>query len=223
MDTTADEHCPLHELRARFCKLWERCAPSDTMAAPEPVWTELIRLYSQPERQYHTPRHLCHCLQQLDLASALMEDPGAVEIALWFHDIIFEPDAPDNEAQSAALFRRAADKQFPQDCIDKVSDMILATVHCEPPQAQDARYLCDIDLSSLGFPWERFLEDSAAVRAEQTGTTDAQFYSAKIRFFSSLLERPSIFLTDFFRNRYERGARENMQHHIVQLGAQGHT
>jgi signal-transduction protein with cAMP-binding, CBS, and nucleotidyltransferase domain len=44
------------------------------------------------------------CLAQLDLAKHLLKDADAVEMALWFHDLIYDPCAPDKESKSAERF-----------------------------------------------------------------------------------------------------------------------
>lgn len=222
---TRTDHSPALDdaLKARFCALWNRCSLPQTGSNSAVVWTALIASYSEPWRHYHTIEHLGQCLQQLDLTSSFMDDPAVVEIALWFHDIIHQPDASDNEEKSAELFKRTAGKRFPTDFVENVSKSILATVHRDPPQGQDARYLCDIDLSSLGSPWEQFLKDSNALRAEHSATADAVFYSEKIGFLNTLLERPAVFLTDFFQARYEQAARENIGRYITQLQADGYT
>ncbi len=210
-------NCSLNALKPRFHSLWDRCSRPANRIGPAIVWSELVQSYEEPWRHYHTAGHLCHCLQQLDLAAALMDDSAAVEIALWFHDIILLPDAADNEEKSAARFRHNAGDSFPPAFVERVSNMILATRHRDLPLEHDTRYLCDIDLSSLGSPWEEFLSDSTAVRAEQPGTADAPFLAAKVGFFNALLERPAIFLTDFFQARYEQSARENIRQYIAQL------
>ena len=215
--------CALSALKKRFFELWNRCSLPGTNADPTVVWAGLIESYKEPWRQYHIAEHLCHCMQQLDLTSSLVEDAAAVEIALWFHDVIIKPDASDNEAKSAELFRHTAEKHLPPGFVNRVSNLILATEHRDPPQGLDARYLCDIDLSSLASPWEQFLKDSTTLKTEQSGIADAQFYPAKIRFLSTLLERPAVFLSEFFQARYERAARENIQRYITQLEADGYT
>ncbi|MEN8108156.1 MAG: hypothetical protein ABFS22_09135 [Pseudomonadota bacterium] len=222
IDRTDTSYSP-EALKARFCGLWNHLSLPETGSDPTVVWAELIDSYNEPWRQYHAAKHLSHCLQQLDLASFLMENPVAVEMALWFHDIILQPNASDNEEKSAELFKRTAGKHFSPGFVEEVSNQILATVHGDPPQEQDARYLCDIDLSSIGSPWEQFLKDCAALRVEQSGTADAQFYPAQIAFLNNLRERPTIFLTDFFQARYERAARENIGRYITQLATDGYT
>ena len=215
--------CALHKLNARFFDLWKRCSSDQDRAESRVVWATLTESYNEPWRHYHTAEHLCHCMQQLDLVWSLLEDPAAVELALWFHDIVLQPDGTDNEQKSADRFQRAAGQHFPADFIENVIGLILATVHDKAPRQQDARYLCDIDLSSLGSPWKQFLTDSTAVRTELSATSDEMFYAAKVRFFNALLDRPTIFFTDFFQSRYERSARNNIQRYIVQIEADGHA
>ncbi|TIU46557.1 MAG: hypothetical protein E5W19_25905, partial [Mesorhizobium sp.] len=65
--------------------------------------TELSVLYHAAGRHYH---NLAHIEAMLTLAGdyrTLLDDPEAVEAAIWFHDAIYDSRAKDNEAQSAAL------------------------------------------------------------------------------------------------------------------------
>ena len=68
----------------------------------------LIARYEEPHRRYHTVQHLDECFARLDDAHALAEHIHEVELALWFHDAVYDPRRPDNEAQSAALPVRKA-------------------------------------------------------------------------------------------------------------------
>ena len=61
------------------------------------VWPNLSRHYAEPHRHYHTLTHIFRCLRQLDAAKSLIEAPDAVEIAVWFHDVVHDPEACDNE------------------------------------------------------------------------------------------------------------------------------
>ncbi len=207
------------KLKARFYALWNRCLLPAMEAIPVHVWQDLIRHYAEPHRRYHTASHLAYCLQQLDLAKSLMEDPEAVEMAIWFHDVVNNPDAHDNEQRSEELFERAAGSYFEQGFVNKVSALILATAHREVPHNLDERFICDIDFSSFGFPWEQFLWDCDAIRAEQAKSPDELFYAAKLKFLKGLLKRPTIFLTEFFHARYESTARDNIQRYIARLEA----
>jgi len=143
-----------------------------------------------------------------------LQSPDAVELAVWFHDVIHEPGATDNEARSAELLRQVAGKHMAPGRIERIEELILATTHLETPKRPDARILSDIDLSSLGAPWPRFLDDSAALRAEQPDVPDADNRREKQRFLGSLVERDAIYYTDSFRERYESAARRNIQRYL---------
>ena len=204
----------------RFQALWNRCeAPSD----PRPVFEDLLCRYCEPHRIYHRCTHLVHCFRQLDLAYTLIQDPDAVEMALWFHDAIYTPRSSDNEKESAELFVRAAGDHFQPSFISKVYELILVTAHKELAQESDKQFIADIDLSSFGVDWEEFLRDTKALREEQADSSDAMFYPAHAKFLNSLLGRPRIFGTVFFYGRCEQRARENITRLLVDLMRKGYT
>jgi predicted metal-dependent HD superfamily phosphohydrolase len=196
-------------LKTRFTALWQRCLlPGSPMETGE-MWKRLDRRYREPHRHYHDPNHLAHCLAELDLAGDRVARPDRVEMAIWFHDVINEPGERDNEALSAEYFRSKADGMVATDFIDAVVELILVTTHQQPPDDPDQQFICDIDLASFGLPWECFMRDSDAVKAEFPGT-DSEYFRAKARFLDAMLKRPRIFYTDFFHDRYEQQARENI-------------
>jgi predicted metal-dependent HD superfamily phosphohydrolase len=196
-------------LEERFARLWRRCLVPGASSDAGVIWSLLAQQYSEPHRFYHDREHLAHCLDELDLAASLVGHPDQVEMAIWFHDVINEPGARDNEERSAEYFRRLAGNLFDKEFIDAVADLILVTTHREAPSLPDQRFICDIDLTSFGCPWECFLRDSSAVKAEFTGTEE-EYYRGKEAFLRAMLGRSRIFLTDFFNQRYELQARENI-------------
>jgi predicted metal-dependent HD superfamily phosphohydrolase len=197
-------------LKDRFQRLWMRCATSQDMNDAKTAWSIVEARYSEPHRHYHDKQHLAHCLDQLDLAADIVEDPCQVEMAIWFHDLINDPGQATNEQQSADHFRRLAAGAMAPDFIDAVAELILVTTHREKPPGKDQQFICDIDLASFGCPWECFMRDSKAVKAEFTGT-DEEYYRGKTTFLHAMLQRRRIFLTDFFNDLYEQQARENIQ------------
>ena len=86
----------------RFVELWRRLGVSDTWARE--LFAEVDAHYGSAGRHYHTGGHIEHCLARFDEIRHLLEHPDAVELALWFHDVIYELGADDNERQSAAYF-----------------------------------------------------------------------------------------------------------------------
>lgn len=72
---------------------WERLGAP----APEALFDQLAFAYSEPHRKYHTVQHLLECFALFD---QVRNEPGntvSVELALWFHDAVYDTHAPDNE------------------------------------------------------------------------------------------------------------------------------
>ena len=208
-------------LEQRFTALWCRCLVPGASSDAGAIWSLLVQHYSEPHRFYHDREHLAHCLVELDLAATLVAHPDQVEMAIWFHDVINDPGAKDNEQRSADFFGRLGDTLFDTDFASAVTDLILVTTHRETPSIPDQCFICDIDLASFGCPWECFLRDSSAVKAEFTGTEE-EYYRGKEAFLQAMLGRSRIFLTDFFNQRYEQQARENIGRLLDMIGKRNH-
>src|SRR5436853_5424394 len=100
---------------ARFDALWRRCVAHADAAAAHRVQSDLRRRLCGSDRRFHTLHHIHDCLDRLDEVASMLDDRDAVEIALWFHDAVYEPSCPDNERNSAELFlqqSRGADHVF---------------------------------------------------------------------------------------------------------------
>jgi class 3 adenylate cyclase/predicted metal-dependent HD superfamily phosphohydrolase len=203
----------------RFSGLWLRCANADADAAP--AWRRLLQGYKEPRRFYHNLGHLVLCLNELDVARPHTEEFDATEMAVWFHDIIYDTKSADNELASAATFRELAEPHMPGDFVDRVCEFILATTHREMASDPGVAFMLDIDLSSFGLPWPEFLDDSQALKKEAAGIPDQRFYAGKLRFLDGLLQRPEIFQTGYFRERLEQRARDNIERYSALIRSQG--
>jgi predicted metal-dependent HD superfamily phosphohydrolase len=214
-----DTHSEWGHRKTRFFNLWSACQ-KDKVAPEvlEKLWTQLSEYYSEPYRFYHTRDHILYCLDKFDRIKDKLKYPEAVEMAIWYHDIIYDVTARDNEIQSALYFQNLARPYLSEDYIDKVSQLILATIHNTDPKDTDTAYLQDIDLSSFGETWGNFLNDGDNLRKETPHLTDEQYYDGKIIFFQMLLNRERIYFSDYFYNCYEETARRNIQvmlHRII--------
>jgi len=150
-----------------------------------------------------------------------MDDVDAVELALWFHDVIYHAGADDNEQRSADYFSQQAKGAMAGALRQKVMDLIMATTHKDLPETRDECFVVDIDLSSFGLPWEAFCRDSEAVRSEFAHISDAEFYPNHQAFMQHLLKREYFCFTEFFRDRHEAQAQQNIARLLEEQHRQG--
>ncbi len=145
-------------------------------------------------------------------------DPNAIEMAIWFHDAVYDPKAKDNEEQSAEMAKTVIQSaELSPAFSGKVADLILATKHNAPPKDGDAALLIDIDLSILGQPMDKFSRYENAIRKEYDWVAADAFAKGRSAILKSFLERPAIYYTDFFREKYEAAARRNLAFSVAQL------
>jgi predicted metal-dependent HD superfamily phosphohydrolase len=182
------------------------------------VLFELVSAYSAPDRHYHNVAHVGDCLRKADEARAFLTDFRAVAAALFFHDAVYDPTRSDNEERSADLAERHLRAMgLPDPFIATVRDLILDTRHVTSPTTGDGRYVVDIDLSILGAPPAEFDAYERAIRREYAHVPDDAFRAGRSRILHSILDRPRIYGTDFFRDLYEAPARANLTRSLSAL------
>lgn len=196
--------------KERFCRLWNRCAGAGQQRAAA-LFSALDAYYGEPHRHYHTGVHIEDCLSRMDLAAAQLVQPDSVELAVWFHDVIYQPGAADNERRSADWFAEQAAGLLAPDLIRRVENYIMSTTHCEPPADDGAQWVVDVDLSGLGMETDMFQRDGDNIRREFTHLSDAEFIRGQTRFLQSLLDRERIYYTPFFYDLCETRARRNIR------------
>ncbi len=197
---------------------WQALWHGLNVAAPEREFTALVTCYAEPHRHYHTAQHIVECLSHFDNARALCEHAAAVELALWFHDAIYEPRAKDNEDQSAQwALRVMRGAGLRDEALARVRALIMATCHDAMPDTQDAKVLVDIDLSILGADAVRFDEYETQVRAEYRWVPDFVFRPKRRAVMEGFLARPALYCTEWFQNLLEKKARENLARSLSKL------
>lgn len=178
----------------------------------------LVRRYGEPHRHYHTMAHVLTCLDVLDQCAPNIAERDAVELALWFHDAVYDPTAKDNEERSSVLLVETSRRVgISHSVAQRAADLVLLTKHAAPPDAGDgtAGYMIDIDLSILGEDEAAFDKYENEVRQEYASVTDLVFWPARTRILQSFLDRPFIYTTATFRSRYEPRARANLRRSIA--------
>ena len=162
----------------------------------------LLARYAEPHRRYHSQQHLHECLVHLRPALHLTEHPGEVEIALWFHDAIYELKARRTTRRKARSGQRALWRQrgFRPTC-ERVVALVMATRHAASPTAPDAQLLVDADLAILGATPERFAEYERQIREEYAWVPGWIFRRKRRAVLRQFLEREPLYATAHFRER----------------------
>jgi len=195
-------------MKDRWLKFWVAAGASGD---PESEWRALSAHYAEPHRAYHTMDHIAHCLDELDEVRALAADAVAVEMALWYHDAVYDPRAGDNESRSADLARKAAAEMgLAPGRAERVASLILVSTHRSLADDPDARLFADIDLSILGRPSAVFAAYERQVRVEYSWVPEPAFRAARSAILKSFLARPTLYGTPHFQKKYEAMARLNL-------------
>lgn len=182
----------------------------------------LARWYGNPGRHYHTLDHVDEVLERFQQCRTSLVRPLEVEVAVLFHDAIYEVGRPDNEARSAALARAEAPRWFEVD-LDRVSDLILLTAaHGRQGVVDhDAALFLDCDMAILGASSERYALYAQGVEREWAPVVSADDYRAgRAAFLRKVLDLERIFLSDPWHLRLDAQARTNLGQELSRLDAQ---
>jgi predicted metal-dependent HD superfamily phosphohydrolase len=172
-------------------------------------WVErLEQRYRDPSLPYHGGahvgllwlRHLAHGGPVHDLGIAL---------AIMFHDAVYRPGRPDNEARSADLLREAARPGC--DEVDWAAQAILATADHAAYAGADRRimWLLDLDLTPLAERPDIFDRNLADLQAEVSAARRAAWTRRQRVLLSRLLHDPPLFRSQL-SHTYEAAARTNL-------------
>lgn len=210
----------MSDLRTRWKATWK--AAGGNIGAGEILFDDLVLRYQEGLRHYHTIAHVEAMLNHLDEFRATDESKmvhfPVVAMTVWYHDTVYYPYARNNELQSARLFALVGKLGYLEESfIKRVVEGILATTHHRPSDSPNIRTLCDIDLAILGQPENVFSRYEQQIRLEYDAVPENQFRTERRKILVQFLERPRIYQTDFFRERYEQKARENLTSSIERL------
>ena len=179
------------------------------------MFNALVAGYAEPHRKYHTLQHLSECLAAFDQARHLAAHAAEVEMALWFHDAVYDVKRSDNEEQSARWAESALlAAGVPAPVAERVSLLVLATRHTAEPVLPDEQLLVDVDLGILGAGQARFAEYERQIREEYAFVPALLFRHKRKAILRSFLQRSRIYSTPHFFVALEQTARRNLQRAI---------
>ena len=173
----------------------------------------LVAAYDAPGRHYHTLAHVENLL--LAIKKHSLQDATVVELAVWYHDAVYNALRSDNEEKSAewALdFLRQTTLEPARQV--RVADLIRRTAdHTQPQPPDDADLLLflDADLSILGAPEAAYWDYARQVRREYRLVPELLYRPGRRKVLAKLLAAPVLFHTPALREALDAPARRNLQ------------
>lgn len=211
-------------LLSRFRELWQRLGADDV--ALDDTGRGIVAAYEGPGRAYHSRRHLEDVLEKLDWGRTALGASGdlkdiaqgervrlfdTVELALWYHDVVYDPTQKDNEARSRDKFLAdAARYNLRQDLRADIAKLIDITASHRKAATLSEKIMCDCDLAILGAPQEEFSKYDANIRKEYAHVPEATYQAARRHVLGGFLKDKSLFKTKAFQDRFDAQARANL-------------
>jgi predicted metal-dependent HD superfamily phosphohydrolase len=187
---------------------------------------ELAAAYSSSGRFYHTLKHIQQVLEtieeiqkQTSSLTAQTINFSAIQLAAWFHDVIYEPQSKDNEEKSA-IYANTILTQFnlSSNTIKLVQYLILNTKHHQAlPNDLHSQIFLDSDLAILGASKLDYQAYSQEIRQEYSWLTDQLYFRGRKQVLQQFLQRERIYFTQQMFMKLESRARLNLQSELADL------
>ena len=182
------------------------------------VFNALITSYQEKHRKYHTGEHINATLKHFDCVKDQFKEPRLVELALWFHDVIYQPFSTSNEADSAQWAKQFLnDNNASQESQNLIVELIMATLHAAEPTSKDEALLVDIDLSILGAKEDVYRQFATDIRFEYKRVPYFLYKKKRKEVLRSFLDRRTVYQTSYFTEKLESQARVNMELELDRL------
>lgn len=181
-------------------------------------WNEIENQYSKKGRFYHNLQHLENMCKEIDDVKSQLKSIDTVLFSIYYHDIVYHTFSKLNEEKSSDWASESLKKiGVSKGQIDKVQQQILATKKHLHTADLDTNYLLDADLSVLGKEENMYNDYIKKIRKEYSIYPNFLYNPAREKVLLGLLEQNFIYKTDFFREKYELLARENIERELKLL------
>lgn len=184
------------------------------------LWQDIARRYSEAGRTYHTLAHIDQLLSQFARIHPHLNAPHLIALALFYHDVVYDPKRGDNEQKSADYAASLLRPHIGTQQSKRLYALIMMTAghKLQDKQDTDAAYLLDMDLSILGADWSAYARYAQAVRQEYAHVSDGDYQHGRVGVLTQLLAHPRLYLTPDFAP-LEPQARRNIQREVDSLSA----
>ena len=196
-----------------FKELWKRI---DAASDYNQCFVFLKQKYSEKHRFYHNLGHINKCLRELNeyvLNNSILLNE--IEFAVWYHDILYDPKKQDNEEESVKIAQDVCRESNLSATFGKtVEKLILSTKHLKEPEELYEKIIVDVDLAILGSDTIQYDEYESNIRNEYSFVNNLDFAIGRKNILKRFIEKKHIFNTEYFQNKYEIIARNNLERTI---------
>jgi predicted metal-dependent HD superfamily phosphohydrolase len=184
------------------------------------AFAELTRRYGEPHRHYHTLDHVAEVLRGVRRLCPDADARPELLLAGWFHDVVYDTHASDNEARSAehAGFILVP-LGVPGPVLEETARLILLTQsHTTAGDDSTGQVLLDSDLAVLAADEPAYDSYARAIRREYDWVPGERYREGRRRALEAFLGRPRIYATEVMFATGEARARANLRREIASLG-----
>ncbi|MFD2787672.1 HD domain-containing protein [Hymenobacter rubripertinctus] len=183
-------------------------------ALRDATYQQLVAAYDGPGRYYHNLHHVQTLLATVDEYVELVKDRPVLELAIWFHDAVYDYLSSENETRSAELARQfLARTNLSLERQARVAYLIECTAHHTAPHAPapDLDFFLDADLRVLGAEPAAYAEYARQIRQEYRLVPNFLYRRGRRKVLEQLLNTPELYRTAEFRERLDAAARRNLR------------
>ena len=190
----------------------------------ESVSQDIFNVYTSAERCYHNINHIFKMLDNFDDfircsgCTTVVKNINEFAFAIIMHDYIHgTTDDVNKSAQKAKDFLHKISLEYDTEYVEK---LIRATDYNKYLKTDfDEQLMQDLDLNTLGADYVEYSEYSNQIRCEYIRYPDSIFYKERIKVLNTFLNRRYIFNTEYYRDKYERTARNNIAKELSKIVA----
>lgn len=184
------------------------------------ILRDLRCYYNKPERYYHNWKHIMDVWRFLSVPMKSMSvfDRQHLQLAIWFHDAVYDTTRNDNEARSARLVEYIL-QDLLQINIMYIKKLVLSTIDhqlniFENPHTRVAKLFLDADMSILAADKATYDKYSDNIKKEYSHLCEIDYECARFQFIQNTLKKENIFL---IRHDLEDRARGNLNRELSKL------
>jgi predicted metal-dependent HD superfamily phosphohydrolase len=139
-----------------------------------------------------------------------------VKFAAWFHDIVYDSQAKDNEEKSAAYGAEVLKSLgIPLHDITEINRLILCTKNHQAGENDlNSQVLLDADLAILAVNPVEYQAYTMAIRREYSWVSESDYIIGRRQVLEKFLQRQRLYFTPLLFEISEKAARENLKTEI---------